>query len=614
MKPIWHFIKYFLLVCFAFPLNLDAQTRIIGTNISGLEYWQPQIIFKDAFKQCGEWLTRNVTSGGPWNTGATIPMRQDGYPTEVPFGNPGQQVHTLMFLDAGGAYPGGTYQILSEGSGSIQLEWDSGNRTFISPCNNSFTVTPTNQGIHLTITASDINNPVRNIRIILPGFQDNYLSDPFYPRFINYLDSANLFSGIRFMDLMKTNFSPVKQWNQRTTKEYYSQTTDYGIAYEYMIQLCNRLNKDMWICIPHQADNNFIEQFAIMLRDSLEQDRKIYIEYSNETWNSVFSQTKYCNEQGALSGYTGQPWEQGWKFYAKRSADCHRIFETVFGINNSRIIKVVASQSANSWLGNQIMSYYNSNSYNLSQTRANALAIAPYFGGHIADSIGNAGAINSISVSQILDAMRASVNSQTLAHTKAYKTIAEKYNMDLIAYEGGQHLSAINYQNNQTLTDKLIEANRSPEIEEIYCDMFDAWFNNGGKQFFNFSSSYKPNKYGSWGVIENTEQPLSKSFKWLALNQCGRDKIITMENPFSKDIAEIKVYPNPNNGVFTIEINNPDQKIVKAEIFNSVGQKCQEKCIQGDQVHFDLNKISSGIYWLKIEEKDQAVFRKIFIN
>jgi hypothetical protein len=428
-----------------------------------------------------------------------------------------------MFLDAGGTYPAGTYTILSEGTGTIQLEWDCGPQTFTSPCNNSFNVNPTNQGMHLTITSSNINDPVRNIRIVMPGFLNNYLSDPFYPKFLNYLDSANAFKGIRFMDLMKTNGSPISTWSQRIPRNYYSQTSAYGIAYEYMIELANRLDKDAWICIPHQADDNYIQELATLLRDSLETGRKIYVEYSNECWNSVFSQTQYCNTRGAALGYSGQPWEQGWKFYAKRTADCHRIFETVFGANSPRLVKVLASQAANSWLGNEQMTFYNSSTYNPTGVQADALAIAPYFGNDLADSIGNAGAINSITVPQILNSLNAAVYNQTLQYVTNYNTVANSHNVDLIAYEGGQHLVAVNntYSNNTTLTNKLIAANRDPMMQSIYCNMLDVWFNNGGKAFFNFSSIYTPNKYGSWGVLENSEQPLNSSYKWLGLNSCG---------------------------------------------------------------------------------------------
>lgn len=603
------FFAFFLLISF----SAYSQSREVGTNVSGLQYWVPQLMFKDAFKQCSGWLTRNASSGGPWNTNATIPLRADGYPTQVPFGTTPQYVHTLLFLDAGGTHPAGTYTILSDGVGTIQLEWDCGNQSFASPCNNTFNVNPTNQGIHLIITASDLNNPVRNIRIIMPGFMNSYLSDPFYPKFMNYLDSANVFKGIRCMDLMKTNASPLKSWSERTAKEYFTQTSSTGIAYEYMIDLANRLDKDIWVCIPHQADDNFILQFATLLHDSLEAGRKIYVEYSNECWNSVFSQTSYCNAQGAALGYSGQPWEQGWKFYAKRTADCHRIFETVFGANNSRLVKVVASQAANSWLGNQYMTLYNSPTYNPAGVKADALAIAPYFGGNIADSIGNAGAISSITVSQIVASMHAAVFSQMQPFVLAYNTVASNHQVDLIAYEGGQHLVAVNntYLNDTTLTNKLIAANRDPMMQTIYCDMLDVWFNNGGKEFFNFSSVYKPNKYGSWGVLENTEQPLISSYKWKALNSCG---IVTgLSDP--ENLPDFELFPNPNNGQFRLSIDNKHlSNNCNVSVFNALGLIIHHVEIKEANHNINMSDQSPGIYFVCVNIGKAILTKKILVQ
>jgi len=607
-----HFLFFILLT---FSTAATSQTSMVGTNVSRIEYWQPQLIFKDAFKQCGPWMTRNASSSNPWNTNTTIPMRPDGYPLQVPFGNPSQFVHTIMFLDAGGTYPSGTYTILSDGIGAIQLEWDSGNQSFTSPCNNTFNVNATNQGIHLTITSSDVNNPIRNIRVIMPSYINSYQANPYYPKFINYLDSAAAFFGIRCMDLMQTNFSPISTWGQRTTKDYFSQATNKGIAYEYMIDICNLLDKDIWVCIPHQADDNYIAQFATLLHDSLEAGRKIYVEYSNECWNSVFSQTQYCNAQGAALNYTGQPWEQGWKFYSKRTADCHRIFETVFGANSSRLKKVVASQAGNSWLGNQIMTFYNSATYNPTGVKADALAIAPYFGGNIADSIGNAGAINSITIPQIVASMHASVFSQTQTAVTAYNTVANTHNVDLIAYEGGQHLVAVNntYVNDTTLTNKLIAANRDPMMQTIYCDMLDVWFNNGGKEFFNFSSSYKPNKYGSWGVIENTEQPLASSYKWNAINLCGRDSTISTtidETIFS----EIKIFPNPNNGQFTIQLPENYSDATTIEIYNTLGELVFSKTENKKQITINVESLSEGIYFMKTKNENNYTSTRFIKN
>ncbi len=122
---------------FLLSVFISFAQRTCGTNLAWARYWAPQIMFKDLFKQASPWLTKNATGSSPWNTNVTIPMRADGYPTSVPFGTTPQYVHTLLFNGAGGKYPAGQYTILSEGTGTIQMEWDCGNQTFTSPCNNT---------------------------------------------------------------------------------------------------------------------------------------------------------------------------------------------------------------------------------------------------------------------------------------------------------------------------------------------------------------------------------------------------------------------------------------------------------------------------------------------
>ncbi len=59
-------------------------------------------------------------------------------------------------------------------------------------------VNPTNQGMHLTITASSETDPIRNIRVIMPGFANDYQTQPFYPPILNYIDSADVLGHINF--------------------------------------------------------------------------------------------------------------------------------------------------------------------------------------------------------------------------------------------------------------------------------------------------------------------------------------------------------------------------------------------------------------------------------
>lgn len=120
---------------------------------------------------------------------------------------------------------------------------------------------------------------------------------------------------------------------------------------------------------------------------------------------------------------------------------------------------------------------------NPTSQRADALAIAPYFGGSIGDEIGTNGEISTITVDEILDRLETTVYTETEVWTKANSDMIANFgfDVDLIAYEGGPHLVANGvYQNNETLVNKLIEANRNPRMKEIILRMFDVWYSNGG--------------------------------------------------------------------------------------------------------------------------------------
>ena len=506
-----------LLIFSPFPNNAQVL-RPIGTNLAGPEDYNEEYIFVDAFKQSREWIPHEYGWAAPWTSGVHIPLRADGYPVEIPYDNgvdPLQAIRTVLFCgDLNDRYPGGYYRLMASGQGQIRLRGPA-TGTFQCPVDTLVWVDSTLSCLMLEIDTSLVTDPVRDIHFIMPGFHQTWEEQVFHPHLLEFLAD---FQVIRFMDWMKTNFSPVETWTDRTPLNYYSQTLPTGVAYEHIIDLCNRLHKDPWICIPHQADDNFMTEIARLFRDSLDPCLKIYVEYSNELWNGIFSQSQYATQQGASLGYNGQPWEQGWKFTAKRSADLFGIFENEFS-DHSRLVKVIPS-GINGWVSNYIMDRFSEPLYNPTGVTADAIAIAPYFGGAVADDIGNAGLINTISVSGILDSLEASL-SAAFNFMDETRTVADSHQVMLLAYEGGQHLVANNivYQNDTAYIRKLQDANRHPRMENMYCEYFNYWYDStGGDLFAHFSSHGNWSKYGSWGVKEYYED--YDSPKYLGLLNC----------------------------------------------------------------------------------------------
>ncbi|MBA2612225.1 MAG: PKD domain-containing protein [Bacteroidetes bacterium] len=84
-------------------------------------------------------------------------------------------------------------------------------------------------------------------------------------------------------------------------------------------------------------------------------------------------------------------------------------------------------------------------------------------------------------------------------------------------------------------------------------------------------------------------------------------------------ITSVKVYPNPNNGEFIINLSNVDlNKTTGVLIYNSLGQviyKDEEFCKSDISKKINLEEIPNGVYFLKIDNgKENKVSRIIIQN
>jgi hypothetical protein len=166
--------------------------------------------------------------------------------------------------------------------------------------------------------------------------------------------------------------------------------------------------------MPHKADNNYIQQFATLVKSQLNPGLKVYIEHSNETWNNGFEQANYCQQQGLAAGLSGDPYLAQVRWHSKRSVEIFDIWKTVFGAeSNARLVRVLAAQHDNPWVGRQIMDYNNA------FQKADALAVAPYFGSNLGwPSMANQ--VVNWSIDQILDAAEANIIVRRAYTQEAY--------------------------------------------------------------------------------------------------------------------------------------------------------------------------------------------------
>jgi hypothetical protein len=452
----------------------------------------------DVFRTSRPWISQ--AAGKPWGQGEELHLTDEGWVKSL---KPGQYATTLVLV--GGGHPTGKYLCLYDGEGKLTFQ-SSGKVVHEQPGRIEIDVSGKESLlIHLRKTNPD--NPLRNIRLLMPRSHETYERQPFYQPF---LERNAQFRVIRFMDWMRTNDSKIVKWSDRPRVTDATQAAN-GVALEHMLALANTLRCDPWFCMPHLADDDYVRHFAQQVKEELHSGAKVYIEHSNEVWNGQFAQARYAAERGKELKLSDNAYQAQLFYHSRRSVQIFKIFEEVFG-GTQRLVRVLGSQAANPWVSDQVMTYENAHDY------ADAIAIAPYFG----NALGNpktADEVASLSLDEIFARCEENI-AQNREKIESVVAKATKSRLRVIAYEAGQHL--VGYggaENNEALTAKLQAANRHPRMKDLYLADLASWKAAGGELCVMFSSVSKPSKWGSWGLLESEAQSADSAPKYQAVQQ-----------------------------------------------------------------------------------------------
>ncbi|MHB1156900.1 MAG: hypothetical protein ACYC26_08685 [Phycisphaerales bacterium] len=476
----------------------------MGINLTGPSDWNSELPFVDVFRLSRTWVSQQ--QGAPWGTGPALELDANGWVKHL---DTDCWAETLMFTDIAGHYPAGQYTVLYEGEGQLTFSNNVQVIDASQPGRMVIDVNPSGGTMFMQLRQTNPANYIRNIHIIMPGFEGTWQSDPFTPAFVHRWQGVACF---RFMDWMSTNNSPIAHWTDRPMVDNATFTTAKGIPLEVMIDLCNRQQVNPWFCMPHQADDDYVRQFATLVQQQLDPTLKVYIEYSNEVWNSMFQQNAYARQQALALGLgdPSRPWEGACLFYAQRSIQIFKIWEEVFG-GKDRLVRVLAWQAAadpNYWLDGMLLA-------GTLPGEVDALAVAPYMAFNIPATSSDPNALTADvvaqwSVDQVLDYVQQTSLPQSIQWMTQCKGVANKYGLRLMAYEAGQHLVGIyGGQDNTALTALLGQANAHARMGQIYTSYFQAWQANGGDLMDAFASVSKWGKSGSWGLLQYADEDAS---------------------------------------------------------------------------------------------------------
>lgn len=536
-----------LLCCIHLPIESMAQSpdqRQLGTNLTSVTDYSPQIPFIDLFKISREWFTQcapgqdpGCSSSNSWDTGEaqSLDLDASGWVRSLP-SRASAPIFTMAatYWDVPAQFPTGRYVVRYEGEGTIEYGLGASKDTSRSTTRRDvISIDPSNGGIVLRIISTDPNNNgnyIRNISVVREGDEQLLTTNTFSA---NFLSQLRPYQALRFMDWMRTNNSSNTSWGARAVSTDARYSTDKGVPAEVMIGLANSTGKTPWFTLPHQADDTYIQSFAALTHASLRSDLPVYVEYSNEVWNDAFSQGSWVQVRGeaawpggAESGFTKRI-----NYYGRRAAEICDLWKAAFSDDSSRVVCVVASQAANSWTASEALSCPLWNQGPCVAHGIAALAIAPYFGDYLGQEVAKSeihswtgqsdGGLSTLfselrSGSRLYDGPTGGGLSQSFEWIEANKLVADAKRIALVTYEGGQHLVGIGSAgDDDSITTLFTNANRDSRLGDLYNDYLSGWNSRGGGLFMHFTDITDYSKYGSWGALEKIGQNSSPKYNAL---------------------------------------------------------------------------------------------------
>ena len=504
------FILLGIILIVLFNNSTAAAQMQIGTNLAEVSAESNTPIFVDAFRMAAPWKSRTV-GGIEEDSGQEVELHL-GWPLVVPFpGDDNMQhiVHTKMPV-----YVIGEHTLIVRGTGKIRITVAGVKKSYdltggqveipvqISSINES--AGPPTQ-VYLEILQSpNSNERVSNIHLYPPNLDRN---TTFYPDFVASLAP---FDVLRFIDWGRIDNSVHGDLKTSlTAKSDPIQAATTGVALEFIIELANATNKDVWYSVPHKAGKNFIRTIAQNFRGTtsafgvreggLKDGLKLYIEYSSETWNKGYIQHDYIKATGGgnVDKYTAEHSQYIWNL-------CLEEYKFEFGNNaKDHLVFVLASQAADPEVTKARIKALDGNGL-----QPDVIAIAPYFG--------RSYEAPQPTLSKVLEDAQddiEKIGTLIQRHKVAAGTIP------VVAYAGGQSIVASDntLDDNDPLVERLAEANRDPRMYNLYLDYLDA-LNEAKIGLFNhYNHCERWNVDGSWGSLEYLNQPLSEAHKHRAI-------------------------------------------------------------------------------------------------
>ena len=517
-------------------VTTDTETYTgIGMNVHYVSYAGDMLYFNDLTRHGSHWLPTNETM--------RFTQDANGYPTSID----GEGSLLMLVVEEMRGLPNGDYLLTWEGTGRFTIEFNEQTWTFTEQDQSPQTLTVTDaQAINtvlLFLEHTDPDDHLRDLHLWLPGTSD--ATSPFAQSF---KDRIAGFSPIRFTDWGITNTEVGAEdvvlwrtWDDRPRQSWYTWSSlgadgMRGVPYDLHIQLANEMQADMWISLPHLADDDFVAQLAQLIREQLDPELRVWVEYTNEHWNWWFNQALYVNEQAErVRAEEGYDEYFGSHYYARRAGETLAIFERVFAEDADRVIGVIAGQAG--WAAPLQVALEEIDRMG-THDLFDVAAIAPYFGNSTDEGVLHpvdeavASALPQIDA-QDYDAIFTAIDAQITAmftnqsetgrEIQRNRELADRYDLPIVTYEAGQHYTVWGVESvdldQEAMGAAYASVNRHPRMYDIYQRYLDLWYETYGGctlVFFHLGGSWWwETEY--FGHLEYGTQDVSDAHKYRAI-------------------------------------------------------------------------------------------------
>ena len=509
------------------PARADLSNPTLSFGLSGISDWSTQMPFRDIMKYSRSWIGHEPGKWGGMTAGDLAAggyLDADGWPMRMP-----PELGAIGTIwDWGGsawdpaaaASRAGIYVLSYEGRGKLEVGGDV--KVLNSRPGQMLFENLTGASMWVNIIETDpgqTGDYVRNITVARQELAVGLAAGQiFSPAWLAVVQDAR---ELRFMDWMNTNGATSASWEDRPLVD--DVRWDGGVPVEVMVTLANQTGTEPWFTMPAGADEAYIRNFATYVRDNLDPGLEVHVEYSNEMWNWAFVQTHWLSEQAKTVWQTedGAAWLDYAAMLATRSA---LIWDDVFGAEAAaRIDHVMGTQTANSWIAERLLAAplwqeMDPEGYVAPSTVFDSLAVTTYFGG---STMGDEGPrVEFLAVlktpgidatawltGKLMDPAYGQSIPMVMEWWAANRAVADQYGLDLIAYEGGQHVlhsfavDGMTEEDLNLLTGFLAAFVRSQAMADLYQTLWTAWTEVSDGPFMHFTDVAAASKWGAWGLF-----------------------------------------------------------------------------------------------------------------